>query len=421
MPKETLIEREALSVTPKGHSAQPRYRCHTAVFSTGERFPVLLYAMTYEPVSLVTRYIIDERRENKQSSTIARDVRVLKWFYEWCDRTKISIDTKLRTGDLLTAAEVTSFCRYLRTKRSPVLAGSIDFDDASQKSSVILSPETFNSYIRVIQDFLLWAAYEFIPTATPATAIRDTLSNAVERLKRSFRSNEKAGRSIPHRCGLSSSEIDVIREVMKPDWPDNPFKRTVRFRNWLIFELMLATGIRRGELLKLKLEHLPVGGKTTLSIVRSPDDVTDPRRYEPQVKTRIREIPVHKTIARMLWRYVQRDRHVKDKAQTYLFAGTRREPLSLGSVNWIFSSIVTTRLPELYGRFSPHIMRHTYNENLVEVADSMGFTQQQVKELQCYLNGWSDSSEMPTRYTRRKIEERAMEIAAKYQSQLYDF
>jgi len=55
------------------------YRVHTTVFSTGERFPVLLHQQTFQPVVLVTRYVIDRRRETKQSGTIERDVRVLKW------------------------------------------------------------------------------------------------------------------------------------------------------------------------------------------------------------------------------------------------------------------------------------------------------------------------------------------------------
>ena len=48
---------------------------------------------------------------------------------------------------------------------------------------------------------------------------------------------------------------------------------------------MLATGIRRGELLKLKLSHLPFGPKATLTVERSPDDKEDVRRNEPQVKS----------------------------------------------------------------------------------------------------------------------------------------
>lgn len=396
------------------------YICHTALFSSGERFPVLLYEASYQPVVLVVRYIVDERRENKQAGTIARDVRVLRWFYEWCDKARIRVEQRLRRGDLLTKAEVTSFCRYLRAYRHANVSGSIELHSTSQRSGV-MSPETFNSYIGVVQDFLLWAAYEFIPTATPERSVRETLRFALDRLRRSFRSNLKAGKSIPNRCGLSAEEIEKVRFVIDPGATANPFKKCVRFRNWLIFELMLATGIRRGELLKLKLQHLPVGSKTTLSVIRAPDDKADPRRHEPQVKTRIREIPLHKSLARMLWRYVQQHRHTRDRFQTYLFTGTRGGPMSSGAINWIFSSLVRTRLSNLSRELSPHTMRHTYNEQLVKLAESLGYTQKQTEEMQRYLNGWSDISEMPTRYTRRIIETRAMEIAENYQCQLYAF
>jgi integrase len=184
---------------------------------------------------------------------------------------------------------------------------------------------------------------------------------------------------------------------------------------------MLATGIRRGELLKLKLQHLPVGSKTTLSIIRAPDDREDPRRHEPQVKTRIREIPLHKWLARMLWKYAQQCRHSRDKSQTYLFTSTRGGPMSSGAINWIFSFLVRKCLSELNGELSPHTMRHTYNEQLVELAEALGYTQKQTEEMQRYLNGWSDISEMPTRYSRRIIEARAMKIAENYQAQLYAF
>jgi integrase len=406
------------STTP---CAAEKYRCHIAVFSTGERFPVLLYGGSCEPVSLVTRYVIDERRENKQASTIARDVRVLRWFYEWCDRTNLQIEQRLRDGKLLTTAEVTSFCRYLRVKRNSSVVGSIDLNQTNDKALPILSPQTFNSYLGVIQEFLLWAAYEFVPTTTPAGTVRDTLRNAVDRLNRVFRSNTKTGKMFSERSGLSTKEIETIRGIIQPDAPNNPFKKTVRFRNSLIFELMLATGIRRGELLKLKLEHLPVGVKTTLSIIRCPDDATDPRRNEPQVKTRIREIPLHKKLARSLWMYVHQHRRVNTKGHSYLFTGTRGEPLSLGAVNWVFSSIVGANPSELEGRLCPHVMRHSFNEHVVTVADTMGFNQQQIEDLQRYLNGWSESSEMPAHYTRRRIEERAMQIAARYQDELYAF
>jgi hypothetical protein len=58
---------------------------------------------------------------------------------------------------------------------------------------------------------------------------------------------------------------------------------------------------------------------------------------------------------------------------------------------------------------------------LVETAESLGWEENKIKDLQRYLNGWSDKSEMPTRYTRRLIEAQAMEVAEKFQESLQVF
>jgi integrase len=396
------------------------YVCHIAVFSTGERFPVLLYRDSYQPVALPIRYIIDERRENNKSGTLARDCRVLCWFYEWCDGGGIEIEARLRAGDILTKAEIAGFCKYLRAGRRQGVVGSIGTDGARGNDRAnILSPETFNSYLEVIESFLLWAAYEFIPVATPEAAVRETLEDATQRVKRAFSSNRKSGQTMSNRRGLSHEEVEAIRKVIRPEASQNPFRRSTRFRNHLMFELMLATGIRRGELLKIKLSHLPVGSKTTLSIVRSPDDKDDPRRNEPQVKTRMREIPLPRQLSVALWKYVQKHRRSDDT--TYLFTSARNgAPLSSGGVNRVFSLLIMGRFPFLQGRLSPHTMRHTFNEMLVEMAVSLGWDEERIRALQRYLNGWSDSSEMPTRYTRRLIEAQAMEVAERFQRRLYD-
>lgn len=398
-----------------------KYVCHTAIFSTGERFPLLLYRDSYQPVALPIRYIIDDRRENSKSGTLARDSRVLRWFYEWCEYHEIEIEERLRAGDILTKAEITSFCRYLRASRSEAVVGSIGARSAREKEHVnVLSPRTFNTYITVIESFLLWAAYEFIPVATPEEAVRETLKVAISRVRRAFRSNHKAGQTTVKRYGLSRKDVEEIREVMRPKASQNPFRRSTQFRNQLIFELMLATGIRRGELLKIKLQHLPVGSKTTLSIIRAPDDKDDLRRHEPQVKTRMREIPLPRQLCVELWKYVQK--HRKNNCTPYLFTSARHgAPLDSGGVNWIFSFLVKKCFPHLQGKLTPHAMRHTFNEMLVESARSLDWNEAQIKDLQRYLNGWSENSEMPAHYTRRLIEAQAMEVAERFQQALYNF
>ena len=219
-------------------------------------------------------------------------------------------------------------------------------------------PATFNSYLAVVEDFLTWAAYEFIPVATPAGEVRDTVEAARERIRRAFRSNKVGGRAPRKRYGLTDPELAELRAVVTPGAKRNPFKPALQFRDHVIIELMLATGIRRGELLKLKLSHLPFGPKTTLTVERSPDDKEDVRRNEPQVKTREREIPVPKPLAVELWRYAQKYR--RPGRHPYLFTSHRGGvPLDAAGVNGIFSLLVKRCFPNLQREItSPHSPAH---------------------------------------------------------------
>lgn len=386
---------------------------------------MLLYRDTYQPVLLPTRYVIDQRRESKQAGTIDRDLRVLAWFYEWCNQRGIEVETRLRDGKLFTQAEITGFCRYLRSRRTNNLIGSIGTQNAKQlceedtkQISFILAPVTFNSYTGVVKDFLVWAAYEFIPRATPSSAVEDTVSTAVNRLTRAFRSNYKSGKGQANRKGLTREEIGEIRKIIAPGSKLNPFKKSAQVRNNLIFELMVATGIRRGELLKIKLKHIPLGPKTTLHIERAPDDKEDSRKREPQVKTNEREIPLPKHLRVNLWRYVQK--HRKRGDHTYLITSNRTgAPLDTAGVNAIFSFLIKARLPHLKGALYPHALRHTFNNGFLEQAESLGLDEDMRKEVQRYINGWSEESNMPELYSRRSIEAQALLVAEKFQDNLY--
>ncbi len=394
-----------------------KYITHIALFSSGERFPVLLHEDTYQPVVLPTRYVVDERRETKQPGTIIRDLRVLGWLYGWCDQCGIDLEARLRQGGMLAVGEISGFCRYLRARRNTVLIGSIG--PSGQGQCGLLSPVSFNSYLGVIEDFLVWAAYEFIPAAIPVSEVRDSVETAKERIRRAFRSNKLGGRSAEQRYGLSAEEVDALRLVVKPGAAQNPFKKPLQFRNYLIIELMLATGIRRGELLKIKLHHLPQGPKTTLTIEHSPDDASDPRRNEPHVKTREREIPLPKLLAIGLWDYVRR--HRRRGNHSYLFTSQRAgAPLDAAGVNWIFDLLIKRCFPHLKGKLHPHVLRHTFNQRLMEEAQTLGWSDDQRRKVQTYLNGWSEGSRMPEVYTRRLIEIQAMELAERYQATLYE-
>lgn len=393
------------------------YLCHRAIFSTGERFAVLLHDSTFQPVVLPTRYVIDWRRETKQASTLLRDLRVIGWFYQWCDATGIDLEVRLREAKLLTVAEITGFCRWLRARRRSDVIGSISQGTVNLKLNV-LAPSTFNSYLGVVEDFLMWTAYGYIPEGTPTGEGRDTTETARERIRRAFRSNHLGGREARRRLGLTPQEETELRRVIHPRAKENPFKAPVRLRNYAILELMLATGIRRGELLKIKLNQLPRGSKISLTIERSPDDPFDTRKNTPEVKTRSRGIPIPKWLAELLWLYA--DKHRKDGPHPYLFTSHRNgHPLDPGGLNWIFSLLVRRCFPGLKGGLHPHALRHTFNDRLMEQAKRLGWDQEQRERVQKFLNGWSECSVMPEVYTRRHTEAEAAAILEAYQARLY--
>ncbi len=391
------------------------YKLHTAVFESGERFPVLLHAGTFQPVILTTRYCVDRHRDTKAVSTLERQVRVLGWFLKWADENNLYLEERLRRGELLSPNEITGLCRYLRAKRNSVVVGSIN--PQGEEFYEILSPQTFNSYVGIIEEFLIWAAYAFIPRNAPTDRIRQDVEVAKEHVQKVFESQRIGGKSVP-RLGLTAEEITELREVIKPGSKRNPFQRSVQFRNYVIVEFMLATGVRRGELLSLKLKHLPIGPKTTVTIEKSPDDRDDPRKNAPQVKTLGREIPLPREMIVRLNKYTQSFR--KKGRHPYVFTSNRGgSPLNYGGVHWIYSTLVEKCFPHLKGRLSPHIMRHTFNDGLWKEAIENKWDDQKRRNVQTYLNGWAENSHMPEVYTRRQAAAMGMELAELYQRSLY--
>ncbi|MEF2144376.1 MAG: site-specific integrase [Desulfovibrionaceae bacterium] len=395
------------------------YFVHKAVFSTGERFPVILHANTLQPAVLATRYIIDQRRDSRQASTLERDVRVLSWLYEWCAKVGIDLEGRLRARESLSPGEVQGVARWLRAGRHRKIFGTIgEIGDEATNQIHLLQPRTFNDYLSSVESFLVWAAYEFLPKVNPEADLKRSLRNAKRRITHAFKAFKAVGTvERAKRYGLTGEELCELRELTIPEGQRNPFRRALQTRNHLIIETMLATGVRRGELLKIRLVDLPRGPKQTISIVRQPDDPNDPRLNEPRVKTRSREIPIPKTLAIALTRYVQQERG-KCKHQ-YLFVSSRGKlPLSEAGLNNLFSMIrkefrVSDR------PIHPHLLRHTFNDLLMEKAKLVGMTDDVRIKVQNFLNGWTEGSTQSEIYSHRFVEAEAMQLLDEYQQALW--
>lgn len=387
------------------------YFVHRSVFASGERFPVLMGREGF-PVSLPTRFIIDRVRDRRQANTIEAKVRAIGFLYQWAAsiETPLDLESQLRSARLLTRSEVTSFCRYLRACRvhDVIPFGGKAVRPAEQFG--VLGNNTFNTYLANVREFVVWAAET---QNSPSLGPRET-----KQLERLFES-EKLTATPPRKLyGLDAGQQKELLRIVHPEARDNPFNSPVRQRNHLIIRILLETGIRRGELCKLRVEDVQTKGDVDafIEVVRRPDDKWDPRQNEPSVKTRGRRIPISSELKSLVLAYLQRFRgRVK---HPYLFTDpSTGEPIGSLVVNKITVQI-RRRCPTMEeAKLSPHTLRRTFNGNIWERSKLLDWDEDKIKRITNYLNGWKETSQQSAIYQRKQIEQDAFELLTVIQAQ----
>ena len=223
------------------------------------------------------------------------------------------------------------------------------------------------------------------------------------------------------RIGLSVEEQTRVCQTVDLGSPANPWTGDyVQRRNRLIVNLLLATGMRRGELLNLQIRDLDPRTHT-IRILRRADDSQDPRRIQPNVKTYAREIKLMPAISRELLRYIDVERHAIKAARRYpqIFVSDAGAPLSLSSIDKIFKQL-RAACPGLPVALTSHVMRHTWNERFSEIAEKMGLSEVEEQRARANQQGWSETSDTAAIYTRRYAERKGREAALRLQEKLED-
>lgn len=221
------------------------------------------------------------------------------------------------------------------------------------------------------------------------------------------------------RIGLSIEEQTKLLDTIHPDSSENPWKRGfVQKRNWLIVVLLLATGMRRGELLGLQIKDLDANSPK-LMILRRPDKTEDPRIHEPNTKTAERIVELTPSIMRALWKHINIDRYAIKQARKYpqLVVSESGEPLSHSSIDLIFRQI-RQACPGLPVQLTSHVLRHTWNERFSEQADALGLSPEEEQKARNEQQGWADNSQMGMTYTRRHTARKGRELALRLQQKL---
>lgn len=411
----------------------PKYIAKRIRFRNGERHSVLQVPYGL-PVHEVTVYLDKFRKKGRAANTIHFVCNCLALLYRELDTAKVNLLDRLAEGRFLTIPELDRLASAVQYRAEDLS------DERAHESNVIhiariglrrksndkqLQPvdvATQASRLRYLADYLEYMAN--YAGATLPRAVRQELDAESSRALTAFREHIPAVSNrakLGARTGLSKEEQERLLSVVRPDSPENPWARGfVCLRNWLIVVLLLATGMRRGELLGLQIEDLHPS-QPKLRIIRRADAPEDGRLIQPNTKTNDREIELTPSIMKALWSYINKERQGIKAAHRVpqVIVSDEGDSLSQSSIDKLFVQL-RDACPGLPVRLTSHVMRHTWNERFSEQAEAMGLSDTDEEKARNTQQGWSDNSKMATTYTRRHTAKKGRQISLKLQEQLDD-
>lgn len=211
--------------------------------------------------------------------------------------------------------------------------------------------------------------------------------------------------------------------LVRIDNPQNPFRKNVRLRNQVMFDIMYETGARGGEILGLQIGDID-WTQRILKIVRRHDDIHDSRKHQPVAKTEEGQVYISEALANDLYRYVMRDRAQIAKARhhPYLFVNHRKgagygQPVGIGTFKTRIAKPASRLAPQVFREITRHGFRHNFNYRLSNKIDKQNaraakdpsvkrISQKEEIQIRKRLNRWR-SEKSAENYNLRHIKERA--------------
>lgn len=420
-----------------------RYTIKQPLFASGERFPMLVDHQIGSPMFDPTVFTLTTfRTRDRASNTIEGMLRALKIFHLFCDDHQIDLLANMQDGRLLELGDIDALARLCRLPMEAVersvearpskpvrtKTSSLESYRSSAKASTAI-PHVMGRYaatrLRYIVQYIGWLADRRIqhlgashPMRAPLLLAKEaTVGWLVARLP-TDKTRGKGRNSAHRRQALDEAAQNRLWQVIDRHSQENPWEgRHVRARNELMVRWFMGLGIRRGELLGVRVTDVDFRANEVL-IARRADDVDDPRPREPNAKTLARVLPLSDDLARRTRQYIleERRRYARARRHAFLFVANGGAPLSLRGLNGVFSRLSNQR-PELPKIF-PHLFRHTYNYNFSKIADERHLCPEREKKTRSHVMGWSETSGSAEDYTYRETEQEARKASLQLQEKM---
>lgn len=418
--------------------AKNPYAVKTVVLSSGERLPVLVALATGEPLCEPSLYVLSEiRATNRASNTIDHVLRSVMVLQLFLDSHRIDIDTRFREGRVLSLSELDELVRHCRRPvteqlsgdeilepSQPVRAGSAEVVRRVQRrlAPAEVAGHTAANRVRAIRDYLDWLVRYRMARYRSDAAEGTRLWDDWKRCKDAMTARvprHKGRNTIGQREGLPPEVVDRLLSITSPESPENPWKgEGTRIRNGLVIRWLLDLGLRRGELLNVKISDINFRSEEVI-VARRADDPEDPRKDQPMVKTRDRKLPLSPSLCRLTHDYITKTRRLNNGARRHPFlfiAMGTGAPLSLSAVNYLFADL-REAFPGELDAVTPHVLRHTWNDRFSETMDNAKIPESEEERMRSFLMGWEPTSKTALEYTRRHVRLKAQRVSLQMQAE----
>jgi integrase len=339
-----------------------RYAVRNVVFASGERFPMLMNLRTGIPLFDATVFALFQiRGRNRASATIEAVLRALKVLHLFCDQHRIDLTERMRTGQLLEMGELDALVRLCRLPMSDIEARVDTSPTGFRRAPVPLESyrarakevarevagDSAGVRIRYIRQFIGWLADRRLLSLDARHPTRGALLDAKEIVVSGLTARIPTGKGrnkALSRKALDELAQDRLWKIIDVSSPENPCEgRHARVRNELVVRWFMGLGIRRGELLGVKVSDVNLRTGEVF-VARRADDPSDPRPYQPNTKTHDRILPISNDVARRTHQYIveERRRYPAARKHPFLFVANGGAPLSLRGLNEIFIALRET-------------------------------------------------------------------------------
>jgi integrase len=280
-------------------------------YASGQRVPLLVQDGKAAPLPKLVPFIyVQLKLRHRAYNTAAAHLRAIQAFYTYARTRDLDIDEAILTCHFeAILALLDGYAIWLQSGRqADNLVARIG--TAATAPFPQIDPRTRDQYLRLLKLYLSWCVTRYIPRArqnsTTLANIEVVFADVADVIERRFESHIINAR--PNRTcyrSLTDTQLRIIRALIRPGATENPFPERLQLRNWLMIELLLETGIRRGELLKLYTTDINQGSQHAyVSINDREHDPGDPRAEEPALKTHGRTVGISTQLYEVYERYI---------------------------------------------------------------------------------------------------------------------